>query len=73
MIVSTVRSMSMPAAAAATAVGPGCGGGWAPEPAWDTAAATMGPGWGLEGGWGAKSIPGGWIQYPVRGFIPRLF
>jgi hypothetical protein len=72
MIVSTVRSMSMPAAAA-TAFGPGwVGGGWAPEPAWDTAAATMGPGCGL-GGVGAKSIPGGWIQYPVRGFIPRLF
>ena len=55
----------MPAAAAATAVGPGCvGGGWAFEPAWDTAAATMGPGWGLEGG-------GGQNQYPVDGFSTR--
>ena len=52
------------AAAAATAVGPGCGGGWAPEPAWDTAAATMGPGCGLGGGGGKintrwmDSVPG---------------
>ena len=62
------------AAAAATAVGPGCGGvggrpnrlGTPPPPRW-------GLGGALGAGWGAKSIPGGWIQYPVRGFIPRLF
>ena len=56
-------------AAAATAFGRGWVGGWAPEPAWDTAAATMGPGWGLEGGkintrW-MDSVPGERVHSPT--------
>ena len=71
IIVSAVRSMSMPAAAA-TAFGRGWVEGVGARTGLGHRRRHDGAWVGPWGGWGAKSIPGGWIQYPVRGFIPRL-